>query len=213
MVEQIPAKVRKSVEEGSSQIEKAIADAETKKSIVDLLQSYSILDRRRLFGKTTYLIQSLQKLCGGKGTELIVNVLSRGSSEGAFKLIEEVKNDDVRHFLEALVVRYGAQYQWLFEPFQHDWERYELRTSYLGTPRLPVISMRIVDKSGTLMELESPIATYVDLVQALVGHLKSIAEEMKSFGQPKALEKLGQIDKLKGMKKTIEETLETPSEQ
>jgi len=212
MVTQIPTHVKKAIEEGVVQIENAITDTETKDSIDSLIKSYSILERRMLFGKTTYLVQSLQKLCGEKGAELILNLLNRGSSEGAFKLIGEVKSEDVKRFLQVLVVKYGAQYQWLFDPFQNDWERYEFSTKYHGTPPLPVISIKIVDKSGRLSELETPLGTYIDLVQALIKHLKAIDEEMENLGQPKAIQKLVQRHKLESIKKTMEELLQTPTE-
>lgn len=210
MAKRLPPRIEKVVEEGVTQIDKAIKDLNTKNLIDSLIQSYSKLDRRALFGKTTYLAQSLRELCGNRGTDLVLNILNKGSSEGAFKLIGEVKNNDVKQFLEALVMKYGAQYQWLLDPFPNDWERYNFSTSYLGTPSFPVISMKIVDKSGRLFELESPLTTYVDLVAALVGHLKSTDEEMEDLGQPHAVQKIVTRKKLKKIKKTIEELLETP---
>jgi len=208
----IPTHVKKAIEEGVAQIEKSIADSEIKNSIDRLIHSYSLLDRSMLFGKTTYLAQSLLKLCGKEGSDLILNLLTRGSSEGAFALLGEVKNDNVKRFLEALVAEYGAQYQWLLEPFPNDWERYMLSTKYLGVPPLPIISVKIVDKSGRLFELESPLGTYTDLVQALVTHLKTIDEEVEKLGHRKAVRKLIQRDKLESMKKAIDELLETPEE-
>jgi len=212
MSAKLPAHVKKTIEVGLTQIEKAITDLETKNSINSLIRSHSRLDRRALFGKTTYLLQSLKRLCGEQGAELIVNMLNRGSSEGAFLLLEEAKSEKVRQFLKTLIVRYGAQYQWLFERFQYDWQRYELTTTYYGIPLVPAISIKIVDKSGKLMELESPLGTYIDLVQALVRHLKAVDEDMEKLGQPKAVRKLIQKDKLESIKKTIDELLETPKE-
>ena len=210
MAKRLPSGIKKAVEEGATQIEKTIQDLETRNLIDDLLQSYSKLDRRALFGKTTYLVESLRKLCGKEGAELILNILTRGSSEGALQLIEEVKSNDVKRFLEVLVMKYGAQYQWLFDPFPNDWERYNFSTKYLGTPSLPVISIKIVDKSGRLLELESPLTTYVDLVVALVDHLRSVDKEMKSLGQPRATQRIVSRKKLNKIKKTVEELLETP---
>lgn len=210
MTRQLPSGVRKALEEGVTQIEKAIQNLETKNLIESLIQSYSKLDRVALFGKTSYLAESLRKLCGNRGAELILNLLNRGSSEGAFQLIGKVESSDVKQFLEVLVMKYGAQYQWLFDPFPNDWERYNFSTKYLGTPSIPVISIKIIDKTGRLLKLETPLTTYIDLVVAQIEHLKRIDEEMEDLGQPQSIQKIVPRNKLKKIKKIVEELLERP---
>lgn len=213
MARKLPSDIRKALGEGVADIGKAIQDLETRNLIDGLIQSYSKLDKTAMLGKTTYLAESLRKLCGLKGAELIINVLNRGSSRGAWQLIGEVESNDVKQFLEALVMKYGAQYQWLFDPFPNDWERYDLTTKYMGVPPRPVISLKIVDKSGRLLKIESPLTTYVDLVVAQMEHLKRIDNEMEKFGQPHSIQKIVPTNKLKKMKKIAEELLEAPKKE
>ncbi|NIO38160.1 hypothetical protein GTO27_10740 [Candidatus Bathyarchaeota archaeon] len=210
MSKRIPKGIRKSLNEGVAQIDEAIQDSENENLIESLIQSYSKLDRHELLGKTTYLVQSLEKLCGHSGAELILNLLNRGSSEGALRLIGEVEGNKVKQLLEALVMKYGAQYQWLLDLFPNDWQRYNFSTKYLGVPPLPVTSIKIVDKSGRLLELESPLQTYVKLVAALVEHLKAIDDEMKDLGEPHAIQKRVPKSDLEKIKKIAEELLEIP---
>jgi len=202
--------MKRSIVKGVAQIGKAIQDLETKDLIDSLIQSYSKLDRSEIFGKMTYLVESLTKLCEPKGTEVIINLLSRGVSKGSWQIIEEVERNDVKQFLKALAMKYGAQFQWLLDPFPKDWERYNFSTKYIGVPSLPVISTRIIDKSGTLLELESPLTTYVDLVVAQIEHLMNIEKEMEESGQPSSIRKIVPREKLQKIKKIVEELLETP---
>jgi hypothetical protein len=150
-------------------------------------------------------------LCGSKGAELIINILNRGSSEGAFQLIGEVENNDVKQFLQVLVMKYGAQYQWLLDPFPNDWQRYNFTTKYLGAPSLPLICTSIVDKSGRMLELESPLTSFIDLVVAQIKHLKKIDEEMEDLGQPRSVQKIVPRNKLENIKEIVERLLETPT--
>lgn len=208
MARKIPSHVKKSLEEGVAEIKEAIQDEKRRDLIGDVIESYSKLDKGTLSGKITYLASSLRRLCGPKGTELIMNLLSRGSSPGSWKLVGEVKDTEVKHFLETIVMKYGAQYQWFLDPFRSDWERYEFSTEYKGAPSLPIISMRIVNKSGRVLELESPLTTYVDLVIAQVKHLQTIDDEMADLGQPHSVQKIVSKKKLGKMKKAVEKLLE-----
>jgi hypothetical protein len=201
------SKTRKRIEDGIMKIEEAIRNNETKNSLESVIESYSKMDRISLIGKQTYLAESLNKLCGLSGTELILNLLTRGSSIGSFNLIDQIENSEVKAFLKRLVFKYGAQYQWFLEPFQKDWERYNLSTTYVGFPTTPVINFKIVNKSGQLLELESPLSTYSKLVVVQVQHLKTIDEHMKKMGDPKGLQKIIKKDLIK-IKEIIEKLLE-----
>jgi len=207
-----PREIKIAIEKGAAQIEKAIQEPETKESIDNLIQSYSTLDTISIYGKTTYLVESLRRLCGSKGSELILNVLTRGSSEGAWEAIDQVSSKEVRQFLNTLILKYGAKFQWLLEPFQNDWQRYYISTKYSGTPLMPIVSARIINKKGEPFELESPLRAYVNLVAAFVGYLSIIDGEMEKLGQPKAVQKIVTKKKLEDMKKVLEELLENPKE-
>jgi len=203
--------LEKQIAPGIAEIEKAIENIETKNMIENIIESYSKLDRNSLFAKTTYLVQSLSRLCGQKGTQFLLNVLTRGSSEGAYQLTRKISNENLRRFLEGLVSKYGAQYQWFLEPFPKDWQRSYISTKYLGSRPVPIISTKIIDKSGNLLELESPLPTYVSLLVDQFKHLKATRDELRNLGQPNLFKGLAG-NQLARIKDIIEELLEVPKE-
>lgn len=212
MKEQLPSKTKERITEGVTMLEKAIRNVETKNSIENVIQSYSKIDKNIQWSKQSYLVECLGSLCGAAGTEIIINLLTRGASSGALRLIEDIKNPEVKAFLKETVLKYGAQYQWFLEPLQKDWERYEFSTRYLGVPPFPVISAKIVCKSGQLLELESPLTTYGKLVVAQVEHLKSIDDDMKKLGSPKTVQKILGKNQLEKLKRIVDELLEKDSD-
>lgn len=100
-----------------SQLSEAIKDENKKRRIEEIISSYSKLDHTQLFAKSVYLSQSLQILCEEEAIGLLMNLLNRGSSEGAFNIISKVSDVHLREFLERLVTVYGVSYQWFLDPF------------------------------------------------------------------------------------------------
>ena len=201
------SKTEKRIEDGLNKIEKAISNIESRNSLEYLIESYSKLERTALIGKQTYLAESLAKSCGLSGTELILNLLSRGSSNGSFNVIDRINNLEVKEFLKRIVIKYGAQYQWFLEPFQKDWERYNFTTSYLGVPHFPVIECKIINKTGELFELKSPLTTYSKLIAAQIQHIGAVDEELKQSGYPEGVKKLIEKELIK-IKEVVDKLLE-----
>ena len=204
----VPSKRKKVVEEGLIQLEKAIEDQETMKALENVIQSFSKLDKTTRWAKESYLLESLTSLCGAKGTEVILNLLNRGSSKGSVQLIETAKSPAVKKFLNDIMLKYGAMYQWFLEPFQEDWQRYNFSVQYQGIPPLPLISTKIICKSGRLLEFESPLPSYVDLLVAQVGLLKGADEGLKKLGSAKGIKGIVEKGQLKKMKEIIDKLLE-----
>lgn len=205
--EDFDSKTKKRIEDGLNKIEEAIVNDETRNSLESVIESYSKLDKTALVGKQTYLAQSIAKLCGLSGTELILNLLSRGSSNGSFNVIDRIENPEVKAFLNRIVIKYGAQYQWFLEPFQKDWQRYDFSIRYFGIPHLPIIECKIINKAGQLLELESPLPTYSKLVVAQIQHFKAMDKELKKLGSPEGVKKLIGKDLIK-IKEVVEDLLE-----
>ncbi len=200
-------KIKKRIEDGITKIEETIVNDENRNSVESIIESYSKINRTALMGKQSYLIESLSNLCGLVGTELILNLLSRGSNKGSFDVIDRIENPEVRAFLKRILIKYGAQYQWFLEPFQKDWQRYDFSTRYVGVPHLPIVECKIINKAGQLLHLESPLPAYSKLVAAQVQQLKAIDEEMKKMGNPKGVKKLISKDLIK-IKEVVEKLLE-----
>jgi len=203
--------VEKQIAPGIAELEKAIENIETQNTIESIIQSYSKLDKNLLFAKTTYLAQSLSRLCGKRGTEFLLNLLTRGSSEGAYQLTGKITNENLRRFLESLVFKYGAQYQWFLDPFPSDWQRSYMSTKYMGSPPLPVVSTKVIDKSGNVFELESPLQTYANLLVDQIRHLKAIRDELNNLGHKNLFQELvrKQLTKIDDI---IQELMEVPKE-
>jgi hypothetical protein len=207
------SETKKRIEDGIFDIEKAIIDNETRDSLESVIESYSKIDKTDLIGKQTYLVESLAELCGVLGTEMILNLLNRGSNAGSFKVIDGIENSEVRRFLKRIILKYGAQYQWFLEPFRKDWQRYDFSTKYFGVSAMPIVGWKVINKAGELQEIESPLPAYVHLVTAQIQHLNSVNKEMEKIGKPNAVKSLVGKDLLIKMKQAIDELLEEKKEE
>ena len=188
-------------------LEEAMQKKETMDALESIIESYSKLDRNSQIGKQTYFVESLSNLIDVSSAELIANLLSRGSSIGSFHIINNVQNLEVKAFLTKLISKYGAQLQWFLERFQKDWQRYDFTTTLYGIPPMAIINSKVIDKSGHLYELESPLPSFATLVLAQIEHLKVIEKQLEKLGYPRYVMKIVGKDQLLKSKKIIEELI------
>jgi hypothetical protein len=207
----IPPKEINRFRKGIIELENAIKNPETRESINNLIESYSRFDRGDIWAKQSYLVESLHRLCGKLGTEVMVNILNRGSSTGSWNIISQIEVEELKRFLEQLTNKYGARYQWFLDPYPDDWQRYHYSTEYVGVPPLPIISSKITTKTGKSLELRSPLNTYGSMILAQMEHLTNIEHEMEKLGVPKSIQKIMGKDKLKKIKSIVEKLLDESS--
>lgn len=93
--------------------------------------------------------------------------------------------------------------------FPHDWQRVQVSTFYRGQPTSPVISLRIIDKSGNEFHMDSPAPQFAHFLEIQFLHLRNLDRELRTNSRPGIFQIMG--ERIKKIKEYMDEIATTSS--